>query len=423
MKTLIQNAKILFSGYEKEEAYDILIEDSTIAKIGKNLDTQGVQLLDANRNYVLPGFIDMHCDICDPGFEYIEDIETASQSAVRGGFTSITCQPNTNPVIDNKTVVEYVVSKGIDYSCVNIYPYGSMSIGCKGKDMAEIGEMNRAGIIGVSDGDEYVESAAFLRNILRYSRMFDMPVITHCEDKSLSGRGVMNDGFTASSLGLFGMPKEAEEVIVARNIILAEATGGRLHIAHVSTKGSVELIRSAKSKGVNITCETCPHYFLLTEEAVGNYNTLVKVNPPLRTQEDVNAIIEGIADGTIDVIASGHRPTNYSDKYTEFDNAAYGISSFETTFALSYTNLVETGIISIETLVEKLSLRPAQILGLKKKGVLAEGMDGDLIIVDTAQSYAIDANQFASKAKFSPFQGTVVKGRVLHAVVGGRVVL
>jgi dihydroorotase len=423
LKTLIQNAKILFSGYEKEEAYDILIEDSTIAKIGKNLDTQGVQLLDANRNYVLPGFIDMHCDICDPGFEYIEDIETASQSAVRGGFTSITCQPNTNPVIDNKTVVEYVVSKGIDYSCVNIYPYGSMSIGCKGKDMAEIGEMNRAGIIGVSDGDEYVESAAFLRNILRYSRMFDMPVITHCEDKSLSGRGVMNDGFTASSLGLFGMPKEAEEVIVARNIILAEATGGRLHIAHVSTKGSVELIRSAKSKGVNITCETCPHYFLLTEEAVGNYNTLVKVNPPLRTQEDVNAIIEGIADGTIDVIASGHRPTNYSDKYTEFDNAAYGISSFETTFALSYTNLVETGIISIETLVEKLSLRPAQILGLKKKGVLAEGMDGDLIIVDTAQSYAIDANQFASKAKFSPFQGTVVKGRVLHAVVGGRVVL
>lgn len=423
MKTLIQNTKILFSGYEKEETYDILIEDGTIAKIGKNLDVQGAQLLDANRNYVLPGFIDMHCDICDPGFEYIEDIETASQSAVRGGFTSITCQPNTNPVIDNKTVVEYVVSKGIDYSCVNIYPYGSMSIGCKGKDMAEIGEMHRAGIIGVSDGDEYVESAAFLRNILRYSRMFDMPVITHCEDKSLSGRGVMNDGFTASSLGLFGMPKEAEEVIVARNIILAEATGGRLHIAHVSTKRSVELIRAAKSKGVNITCETCPHYFLLTEEAVGNYNTLVKVNPPLRTQEDVNAIIEGIADGTIDVIASGHRPTNYSDKYTEFDNAAYGISSFETTFALSYTNLVEKGIISIETLVEKLSLRPAQILGLKKKGVLAEGMDGDLIIVDTAQSYAIDANQFASKAKFSPFQGTIVKGRVLHAVVGGRIVL
>lgn len=423
MKTLIQNARIISSGYDREALYDILVEEGIITKIGQNLKVQDTILLDAQGKYVLPGFIDMHCNICDPGFEYIEDIETASQSAVRGGFTSITCEPNTNPVIDNKTVVEYVVSKGKEYSIVNIYPYGSMSIGCLGKDMAEIGEMYYAGIVGVSDGDQFVESAAFLRNILRYTKMFNMPVITHCEDKSLSGRGVMNDGFVASSLGLFGMPKEAEEVIVARNIILAEATGGRLHIAHVSTKGSVHLIRSAKRRGVNITCETCPHYFMLTEETVGNYNTLAKVNPPLRTQEDVDAIVAGIADGTIDVIASGHSPTNYSDKYTEFDSAEYGISSFETTFAISYTRLVGSGIIPLEVLVEKLSSKPAQILGLKKKGVLAEGMDGDLIIVDTIESYAIDADQFESKAKFSPFQSTKVKGRVLRAVVGGRIVL
>lgn len=419
---MIKNGKVISSQYDIDSLYDIYIIDGMISKIGNGLEEEADTIIDAHGNYVLPGLIDMHCNICDPGYEYIEDMETASYSAVRGGFTTITCEPNTKPVIDNKTVVEYIISKCKDYSVVNIYPYGSMSLGCLGKDMAEIGEMFQAGIVGISDGDEFLENAAFLRNVFRYSKMFDMPVITHCEDKSLSGRGVMNDGVVASELGLFGMPKEAEEVVVARNIILAETAGSRIHIAHVSTKGSVQLIRDAKKRGVNLTCETCPHYFILTEEAVGRYNTFAKVNPPLRTQQDVEAILEGIADGTIDVIASGHSPTKLSDKHKEFDNAAYGISAFETTWSLSYTKLVETGLISFSKLIDLMSTNPAKILGLKQKGCLSVGMDGDVIIVDTNNTYAIDADEFFSKAKFSPFQNVTVKGKVLHAIVAGHIV-
>lgn len=419
---MIKNGKVISSHYDIDSLYDIYIIDGMISKIGNGLEEEADTIIDAHGNYVLPGLIDMHCNICDPGYEYIEDMETASYSAVRGGFTTITCEPNTKPVIDNKTVVEYIISKCKDYSVVNIYPYGSMSLGCLGKDMAEIGEMFQAGIVGISDGDEFLENAAFLRNVFRYSKMFDMPVITHCEDKSLSGRGVMNDGVVASELGLFGMPKEAEEVVVARNIILAETAGSRIHIAHVSTKGSVQLIRDAKKRGVNLTCETCPHYFILTEEAVGRYNTFAKVNPPLRTQQDVEAILEGIADGTIDVIASGHSPTKLSDKHKEFDNAAYGISAFETTWSLSYTKLVETGLISFSKLIDLMSTNPAKILGLKQKGCLSVGMDGDVIIVDTNNTYAIDADEFFSKAKFSPFQNVTVKGKVLHAIVAGHIV-
>ncbi len=423
MKSLIKNGKVVAPGYDSESCLDIYIENGRIAKIGTNLEVEDARVVDAKGNYVLPGLIDMHCNICDPGYEYIEDIETASRSAIRGGFTTITCEPNTKPVIDNKTVVEYIVSKCEEYALVNIYPYGSMSIGCMGKDMAEIGEMHKAGIVGISDGNHSVENANFLRNIFRYSMMFDMPVITHCEDKSLSGKGVMNSGYTSSSLGLWGMPREAEEVIVARNIILAEAAGSRLHIAHVSTKGSVQLIREAKGRGAKVTCETCPHYFMLTEEAVGNYNTFAKVNPPLRTDEDVKAIIAGLADGTIDVIASGHSPTKLTDKNKEFDNAAYGISSFETTFPLSYTGLVESGVMPLSRLMEYMAKKPAEILGLKTKGVIAEGKDADLIIVNTEEKYKINPLQFASKAKFSPFERTEVKGKVLYTVVGGRVIL
>lgn len=420
MKTLLKNCRILSPFYEKERLYDIYVENGIIKKIDENMSIEGVKTVDIGGHTALPGLIDMHCNICDPGYEYIEDIETVSRSALRGGFTTITCEPNTSPAIDNKTVVEYIVSKSKEYSLVNLYPYGSMSLGCEGKIMAEIGEMYDAGIVGISDGDEFTDSASFLRHVMQYSKMFDLPVITHCEDRGLSGKGVMNEGYTAACLGLAGMPREAEEVIVARNLILAENTGARLHIAHVSTKGSVQLIREAKKRGVQVTCETCPHYFLLTEEAIGNYDTLAKINPPLRTAEDVNAILAGIADGTIDVIATGHSPTNRSDKDKEFDNAVYGISALETTFSLSYTHLVETGIISAEKLVGLLSQKPAEILRLYEKGVIAEGKDADIIIVDTKESYRIDPEHFASKANFSPFAERVVRGKVLYTMVGGK---
>ncbi|MGN0134694.1 MAG: dihydroorotase, partial [Anaerotignum sp.] len=303
---------------------------------------------------------------------------------------------------------------------VNIHPYGSMSIGCEGKEMAEIGEMYDAGIVGISDGDEFTDSAAFLRNVMVYTKMFDLPVITHCEDRWLSGVGVMNEGYTAACLGLTGMPREAEEVIVARNLILAERTGARLHLAHISTKGSVQLIREAKGRGVPVTCETCPHYFILTEEAIGDYDTLAKVNPPLRTKEDVDAILEGIADGTIDVIASGHSPTNMTEKEREFDTAAYGISSLETAFALSYTHLVQTGIITLEKLIHMMSVKPAEILKLYNKGMILEGKDADIIVVDFQETHRIDPIHFASKAKFSPFAEEEVRGKVLYTMVGGK---
>ncbi|WMI82051.1 dihydroorotase [Anaerotignum sp. MB30-C6] len=423
MKTLLKNCRVVSPGFDEEDVYDIYVENGIIEEIGNDLDRNDGKVVDIGGNMVLPGLIDMHCNICDPGFEYLEDIETASRSAARGGFTTITCEPNTDPVIDNKTVVEYIVSKSKNNSLVNMYPYGSMSMGCKGQEMAEIGEMFDAGIVGVSDGDEFTDEASFLRNVMLYAKMFDLPVITHCEDRGLSGKGVMNEGFMASCLGLAGMPREAEEVMVARNIILAENTGARLHIAHVSTKGSAQLIREAKKRGAKVTGETCPHYFLLTDEAVENYNTLAKVNPPLRTHEDVEAILKAIADGSIDVIASGHSPSNEGDKSKVFASAVYGISSLETAFSLSYTGLVKTGIITLPKLVELMSTKPAEILKLDNKGSIAKGKDADLIVVDLRQSYHIDPKHFASKAKFSPFADWEVRGRVIYTMVGGKLLM
>lgn len=422
MKTILKNCKLITPPFSEEKLYDIFIEGGLIADIGENLHVEDAKELDLDGHVVLPGFIDMHCNICEPGFENIEDISTVSRSAARGGFTSITCEPNTKPVIDNKTVVEYIISKSKAQASVNIYPYGSMSMGCEGTAIAEIGEMYEAGVVAISDGDEFIDSAALMRNVMRYSRMFDLPIMTHCEDRSLSGKGVMNEGYTASCLGLSGMPREAEELQVARNILLAEITGARLHIAHVSTGGSVRMVRDAKKRGLQVTCETCPHYFALTEEAVEDYNTFAKVNPPLRTQEDVEAILEGIVDGTIDAIASGHSPTSRTDKDKEFGNAAYGISALETAFSISFTKLVETGIISLARLVELMSKKPAEILKLEQKGEIAVGKDADLIVIETKGTQIIEPELFASKAKFSPFAGQEVKGRVVYTIVGGKIV-
>ena len=420
---ILKNGRIVSLYYDSSDLLDILIADGVIKEIGTNLDVQGQEVLDIIGHYVLPGLIDMHCNICDPGFEYIEDIESASLSAAKGGFTTITCQPNTKPAIDNKTVVEYITSKSKLLSPIHILPYGSMSIGCQGKELAEMGEMHQVGIVGISDGDETVEDAGLLRNIFKYSLMFHMPVITHCEDKTLSGKGVMHEGYISTMLGLKGMPREAEETIVARNIVLAENVGNPLHIAHVSSKGSVQLIREAKKRGVQVTCETCPHYFLLTDKAALEYNTLAKVNPPLRTQEDVDAMIEGLQDGTIDVIASGHSPAKFSEKHREFGVAAYGISALETAFALSYTALVSTGKMSLSALAEKMSYHPAQILGLNGKGRIAVGSDADLIVVNLDESYEIQGENFASKAKFSPFDGKTVWGKIEHTIVSGKRVI
>lgn len=422
MKHLIKGGFVVSDGIDITKPADVLIEGDKIKSVGYYLDVKADKITEAAGLYVYPGFIDMHCTVCEPGHESVEDMETASVSAARGGFTTIVCIPDTEPAVDNKTVVEYIITKSREYSKVNIYPYGSMTIGCKGEKASEMGEMIRAGAVGIADGDLTVENAQLMRNIFVYSKMFDVPVITHCEDRALSGTGVINEGRVSTILGLRGMPREAEDIIVARNVVLAESTGARLHIAHISTKGAVDIVRRAKARGVNVTCETCPHYFTLTEEAAMQYNTYAKVIPPLRTEDDTKAIIEGLADGTIDVIASGHMPTRIEHKQREFDRASYGISAFETAFSLSYTALVRTGILSESQLADKMSKNPAEILDFKTKGKIKAGNDADIVIMDINNEYVIEPSEFYSKAKFTPAKGKRVYGNTVSCIVGGNVV-
>ena len=422
MKHLIKGGFVVSDGIDITKPADVLIEGDKIKSVGYSLDVKVDKITEAAGLYVYPGFIDMHCTVCEPGHESVEDMETASVSAARGGFTTIVCIPDTEPAVDNKTVVEYIITKSREYSKVNIYPYGSMTIGCKGEKASEMGEMIRAGAVGIADGDLTVENAQLMRNIFVYSKMFDVPVITHCEDRALSGTGVINEGRVSTILGLRGMPREAEDIIVARNVVLAESTGARLHIAHISTKGAVDIVRRAKARGVNVTCETCPHYFTLTEEAAMQYNTYAKVIPPLRTEADTKAIIEGLADGTIDVIASGHMPTRIEHKQREFDRASYGISAFETAFSLSYTALVRTGILSESQLADKMSKNPAEILNFKTKGKIKAGNDADIVIMDINNEYVIEPSEFYSKAKFTPAKGKRVYGNTVSCSVGGNVV-
>lgn len=422
MKHLIKGGFVVSDGIDITKPADVLIEGDKIKSVGYSLDVKADKITEAAGLYVYPGFIDMHCTVCEPGHESVEDMETASVSAARGGFTTIVCIPDTEPAVDNKTVVEYIITKSREYSKVNIYPYGSMTIGCKGEKASEMGEMIRAGAVGIADGDLTVENAQLMRNIFVYSKMFDVPVITHCEDRALSGTGVINEGRVSTILGLRGMPREAEDIIVARNVVLAESTGARLHIAHISTKGAVDIVRRAKARGVNVTCETCPHYFTLTEEAAMQYNTYAKVIPPLRTEDDTKAIIEGLADGTIDVIASGHMPTRIEHKQREFDRASYGISAFETAFSLSYTALVRTGILSESQLADKMSKNPAEILNFKTKGKIKAGNDADIVIMDINNEYVIEPSEFYSKAKFTPAKGKRVYGNTVSCIVGGNVV-
>lgn len=419
MTIVIKNALIVDAYTNNDSKKDILIEDGVIKQIEKNIDISNLQVVDAENYIVMPGLIDMHCHICEPGFEEKEDIETASKSAAKGGFTTITCEPDTNPVADNKTVLEYIISRSKIESCINIYPYGSMTKGCKGEAMSEIGDMRFAGAIAVSDGGRSINNSILLRNIFKYSKMFNIPIITHCED-FLAVDAIINEGIMSTILGVKGNPREAEDIAVARDIILSENIKCKLHISSISTKGAVQLVREAKKRGVNITAETSPHYFTLTEEATKGYNTFAKVKPPLRTREDVQAIIEGLKDGTIDVIASGHMPTTIESKQTEFDTAEFGISSFETTFSVSYTALVEKGILSLPQLIQKMSYNPSRILQLNNKGKIEVGADADIIIADTKINYEINSALFMSKAKFTPFQGQTVKGKIIYTIAKGK---
>lgn len=432
MKLLIKNGHVIDPSQKIDALCDVLIEGGKISEIvrirpgsgerkdgGSRIQRTGVKTFDVKGLIIMPGFVDMHVHLREPGYEYKETIQTGTEAAIRGGFTSVCCMPNTNPVNDVASVTQFIIRKAIQVGSAGVFPVGALTKGQKGEELAELTLMHEAGCVSFSDDGRPVTDSLMMRRALEYSRVLDVPLISHCEDLSLSDGGSMNEGFLSVSLGLKGIPVQAEEIMVARDIALAELTGGRLHIAHVSAAESVSLIRAAKKRGIaDITAETCPHYFSITEEAVLNYNTNAKVNPPLRLMKDIEAVKEGLADGTIDVIATDHAPHHSDEKLMEFDRAPSGISGLETAAGLSL-KLVEQKVLSMKQLVEKMALNPSAILKLHK-GSLKKGYDADIVIIDPEKEYRVDPAGFRSKGKNSPFEGWLLTGTPVFTIARGK---
>lgn len=422
MKLLVKGGAVIDPANNFSETADILIEDGKIASLEKNIEAGGAEVIDVKGKLVFPGLIDMHVHLREPGLEAKETIATGTRAAAMGGFTGVACMPNTKPVVDNQALVEFIKSRAAAEGVINVFPIGAITKGSAGVELAEIGDMRDAGAVAVSDDGHPVMNAQIMRLAMAYVKMFDMPVISHCEDLDLVAAGVMHEGYYSTVYGLKGISRAAEEVMVARDIMLAELTGARLHIAHVSTRGSVELVRMAKKKGLKVTAEAAPHHFTLTDEAVGNYDTATKVNPPLRSADDVIALKEGLRDGTIDVIATDHAPHAVEEKDVEYSCAPFGMVGLETAVGLAFRELVKPGILSVEELVRKMSWYPARILGLSK-GHLGIGADADITVVDPDLHEVVDVRSFASKSKNSPFDGWELVGMPVVTVVGGRVVM
>ncbi len=419
MRLQIKNIRIVDPSQKKDTKGDIFIENGKIvAKLSGSAD----KIIDGSGKIAVPGLIDVHSHLREPGQEGKETIYTGTRSAAKGGITTVFCMPNTKPVIDNAPTVEFIQLKAQKEGLVNVFPIGCATKGSLGTELSEIGVLKNAGIVAVSDDGMPVSNSQIMRRTLEYTKMFKLPVISHSEDKELSKNGVMNEGKTSMILGLRGIPRQAEEVMVARDIMLAELTGGYLHIAHVSTAGSVELVRQAKKKGINVTAETCPHYFALTDDIVKVYDANTKMNPPLRSAEDVEAIKKGLADGTIDCIATDHAPHTQEEKNREFDLAPFGIIGFETMLSLVLNELVDKKIISLSEAVEKMSTNPAKIFNLKNRGSLKEGSVADITIIDTDYSYEFKKENILSKSKNSPFIGRKFKGGTVMTIVGGNIV-
>lgn len=422
MKLLIKNGHVIDPANGIDKVTDIYVDNGEICEVGVDPDLEGVemQIINAEGKLVTPGLVDMHVHLREPGQEYKEDIESGTRAAAVGGVTSVACMPNTDPVADNESVISYIKTRAKEAGYANVYPIGAISKGLKGKELAEIGMMRFAGAVAVSDDGHPVEDSGLMQRALIYADMFDIPVISHCEELSIAGEGTMNEGDVATELGLKGISRAAEEVMVARDIIVAEAEHKRIHIAHVSTRGSVELVRQAKKRGVRVTCETCPHYFSLTEEAVRGYDTNAKMNPPLRTADDVEAIKEGLKDGTIDCIVTDHAPHHIDEKNLEFALAKNGIVGLETSLGLGIKNLVKTGVLTMSELIEKMSFNPSKILGINK-GTLGEGKSADIIIFDPDREWTVDARSLQSKSKNTPFDGEVLYGKPEYVILGGEI--
>lgn len=421
MSLLIKNGRLIDPSQNIDDSLDILIESGKVKEIGKALKAPGnAEIIDAKGFYVTPGLIDMHVHLRDPGLEYKEDIISGTRAAAAGGITSVVCMPNTSPVNDNKTVTSYIVNKAKAEGLVNVFPVGAITKGSKGESLAEMGELKEAGCVAVSDDGHPVANAELMRRALEYARGMDIMVISHAEEKSLVGEGVMNEGFVSTELGLKGIPWAAEDVATAREVYLAEFTGSPVHIAHVSTKGALRIIRNAKGRGVRVTCETAPHYFTLTDAAVRGYETNAKMNPPLRGADDVAEIKAALKDGTIDAIATDHAPHHPDEKDVEFNLAMNGIIGLETSLPLSL-KLVSDGLLTINSLVEKMSLNPSKILDLNR-GTLKPGSIADITVIDPDCQWTVEADKLASKSKNSPWLGQSMKGAAVYTIVAGNVV-
>lgn len=422
MKLLIKNGLVVDPANKINEIMNILIEDEIIVKTHAAEDEAADKIIDAKGLVVMPGFVDLHVHFRDPGFEYKETIETGSMAAAHGGVTSVCTMPNTKPVTDSAEGIRYAISEGKKYGYTNVLPLGAVTLGQDGKELTDIKALKEAGAIALSEDGKSVMDILLYKEAMKQAAENDILIMAHCEDKALVNGGVINAGDKQRELGLKGITNSVEDVITARDIFLADEAGARLHLCHCSTKGAVELMRMAKKNGMKVTAEVCPHHFVLCDSDIPCDDAMYKMNPPLRSKEDVKALIEGLKDGTMEVISTDHAPHGTQEKQTGFAKAPFGIVGIETSFALSYTKLVEGGILSLSELVEKMSVNPARIIGIDR-GSLAAGKVADICIADIENEYEINPDEFYSKGVNMPFAGWKVKGRVVHTVLGGRMVL
>ncbi len=423
MKLLIKGGLVIDPSQNIHQQLDLLLVDGKVFELGYGLTAAGAEVIDAGGLLVVPGLIDAHVHLREPGFEAKETIASGTAAAAMGGFTGVACMPNTNPVADNRAVIRYIVETAAREGLVNVYPVGAITKGSLGEELAEIADLAEAGAVALSDDGRPVMNAEVMRRALEYAQMFNLPIISHCEDKNLAGDGVMNEGYWSTILGLRGIPAAAEEVMVARDLILAAAAGARLHIAHASTAGSVRLIREAKSRGVKVTAEAAPHHLALTDAAVQDYDTATKVNPPLRSDQDVESLRQGLREEVIDLIATDHAPHTVEDKDVEYDLASFGIVGLETAVPWLMTELVVKDIITMSGLIAAMTVKPARLLGLPTKGSLQPGMDADLAVIDPGLELIVDPQRFASRGRNTPLAGRKLRGWPLLTIVGGRLVM
>lgn len=421
MGILIKNGRVIDPGTKTDQTADILIENGRIKEVASGIKANADKVIDAADCFVMPGFIDLHVHLRDPGFEYKETVETGSRAAARGGFTTILAMPNTKPAVDNGDVVRYVINKAEDVGGCNVLQAGAITKGQRGEELADIEDMVEAGIPAISEDGKSVMNAQLYREAMMLAVKYDIPIMAHCEDRNLVNGGVMNEDENAARLGMPGITNAVEDVIVARDLLLAKETGARLHLCHCSTRDSIEMVRQARKQGVLVTAEVCPHHFTLTSDDIKEDDANYKMNPPLRTREDVDALIRGLKEDVVDVIATDHAPHSSLEKEASMAKAPFGIVGLETAAALTMTELVDKGFLTPMQMAEKMSYNPAKILGLDK-GTLEPGAVADVVIFNPQEEYCIDAGKFRSRSKNTPFHGRKVKGRVKATILAGEVV-